>query len=572
MSSSARAERWEQLRAASNVPVLIAGGGINGAGLLRELALNGVDAVLVEKGDFCSGASAASSRLIHGGLRYLEYGEFRLVRESLKERNRLLQAAPHYVHPLPTTIPIFEWSRGTLAVAAKLAGFSARPVRRGALLIKAGLLLYDWFTRRSRIMPGHRFVSRARTLQKHPGLNRRLVCSATYFDAWVSAPERLCLEIILEAELLGGRALNYVSASSAEQSGVILRDQLTQETMTVQPRIVVNATGAWIDFTNDALGVESQFIGGTKGSHLVLDHPALAAALAGEMIFFENDDGRICLLLPFQGKVIAGTTDIPVSNPDEAICDEAEAGYILESVARVFPEIAVSRSQIVFRYCGVRPLPRADAALPGEISRDHSCRVTEPNAARTFPVFSLVGGKWTTFRAFAEQAADAIMDRLRVTRRSSSAHLPIGGGRDFPQASESRAKWLNEARARTGLSQAILERLLGRYGTRAAQVAGFIAEEPDSELKNVSEFSRREIEFIADHEHVVRLSDLVLRRTSLALLGGLNDTGLRELAAIVGGIKGWDATRAAAEIQDVKDLLARKHGIRWLRGIEECPA
>ena len=404
------------LRERPSVSVLIVGGGINGIGLLRELALQGIDVLLVDKSDFCAGTSAAMTRVIHGGLRYLENAEFRLVKESLRERNRLLRNAPHYVKPLPTTIPIFSWTSGMIPAIRNLLGWPAKPGDRGALLIKTGLTLYDLLAGRESTLPKHRFRSRRAALALRPALNPEVICTATYYDARITYPERLCLELVQDAEAAfpEARALNYVSLQSAAGGAVVLRDEVSGQTCQVKPRVVVNATGAWIDLTNRGLGRESRFIGGTKGSHVVLDHPELVEATGDEMIYFVNRDGRICIFYAVCGKIIAGATDIPAEDP-EAVCDEAEVNYILEAMRLAFPSIRVDRSRVVFRFCGVRPLPRSDALTPGQISRDHSFPVLATGHGIDFPIYSLVGGKWTTFRALAEQVADEI---LRVLGRA----------------------------------------------------------------------------------------------------------------------------------------------------------
>jgi glycerol-3-phosphate dehydrogenase len=188
-----------RLRTTRAIDVLIVGGGINGAGLLRELALNGVDALLVDKADYAAGATSASSRMIHGGLRYLENGEFRLVRESLHERNRLLKNAPHAVKPLPTTIPIFSRWSGFANATAKFFDRTSKPSKRGAALVKIGLTLYDLFTARDRVLPTHSYAGRAAALRTRPLLHPGIVCTATYYDAWIPLPEGLCLELIDDA-------------------------------------------------------------------------------------------------------------------------------------------------------------------------------------------------------------------------------------------------------------------------------------------------------------------------------------------------------------------------------------
>src|SRR3989304_2963253 len=201
-----RNEVLSALKKDPEVSVLIVGGGINGIGVFRDLALNGVDVLLVERGDFCSGASSASSHMAHGGIRYLENGEFRLVREAVRERNRLLLNAPHLVKPLPTTIPIFKRFSGLLNAPLKFFGMLDKPSERGALVIKLGLLMYDAYTgaqsarSEERTVPRHQFLSRKKSLAKWKQLNPDIVNTAVYYDGAILQPERLAVELILDAE------------------------------------------------------------------------------------------------------------------------------------------------------------------------------------------------------------------------------------------------------------------------------------------------------------------------------------------------------------------------------------
>ena len=542
---------FASLRDHLDVSVLIIGGGINGIGLFNELALQGIDVLLVDKSDFCAGTSSAMTRVIHGGLRYLENAEFRLVRESLRERNRLLRNAPHYVKPLPTTIPIFSWTSGMVPAIRNLLGWPTKPGSRGALLIKTGLVLYDYLAGRESPLPRHRFRLRRAALALRPALNPEVICTATYYDARITYPERLCLELVLDAEAAcpAARALNYVGLQSAAGGTVVLRDEISGATCKVRPRIVVNATGAWIDFTNRGLGRESRFIGGTKGSHIVLDHPELVEATRDEMIYFVNRDGRICIFYAVHGKIIAGATDIPAEDP-EAVCDEAEVDYILEAMRLAFPSIRVDRSHVVFRFSGVRPLPRNDALTPGQISRDHSFPVLAPGKGIDFPIYSLVGGKWTTFRALAEQVCSQILGVLGRPRVRSSADLPIGGGKSYPRMPED-----------TGLPQQRLATLLDRYGTGADRVTAYLQAGPDAPLAWHAGYSRREIEFMALDERVVHLDDLVLRRTLMGLLGEVSLPLLEELATIVSPVLQWSQQGAAAEVERTIQLLEKVHGV-----------
>jgi len=542
---------FASLRNHADVSVLIVGGGINGIGLLAELALQGIDVLLVDRSDFCAGTSAAMTRIIHGGLRYLENAEFRLVRESLRERNRLLRNAPHYVKPLATTIPIFSWTAGIVPGIRNLLGWPSKPGDRGALLIKTGLMWYDFLAGRQSPLPKHRFRLRRAALALRPALNPEVICTATYYDAKITYPERLGLELVQDAEAAcpGARALNYVRPQSAAGGAVVLRDEVSGETCEVRPRIVVNATGPWIDFTNRGLGRESGFIGGTKGSHVVLDHPELVAATGDEMIYFVNRDGRICIFYAVDGKIIAGATDIPEEDPD-AVCDEAEVDYILEAMRMAFPAIRVDRSHVVFRFCGVRPLPRSDALTPGQISRDHSFPVLAPGDGIDFPIYSLVGGKWTTFRALAEQVCDEILRVLGRPRIRDSVDVPIGGGKGYPRMPEG-----------AGLPRERLATLLERYGTGADKVAAYLEAGPDTPLDCHAGYTLREIEFMALNERVVHLDDLILRRTLMGLLGEVSGSLLEELAAIVSPILGWSEQDAAAEVERTIRLLEKVHGV-----------
>src|SRR5689334_8785928 len=218
-----RNEILHALKEDPNVSVLIVGAGINGIGTFRDLAVNGVDVLLVDRSDFCSGASSASSHMAHGGIRYLENGEFRLVREAVQERNRMIKNAPHIVKPLPTTIPIFRYFSGMLNAPLKFLGWMDKPSERGSLIIKLGLMMYDAYTGANRTVPRHQFLSRGASLGRWKQLNPEIVNTATYYDGLISNPERLALELVLdaEAENTNARALNYMSMISGEKDVIL---------------------------------------------------------------------------------------------------------------------------------------------------------------------------------------------------------------------------------------------------------------------------------------------------------------------------------------------------------------
>ncbi len=557
-----REETLKHIQNHPEVSVLIIGGGINGIGTFRDLTLQGVDVLLVDMNDFCSGASAGSSHMVHGGLRYLENAEFRLVREALTERNRLLQNAPHYVKPLPTTIPIFTALSGILNAPLKFLNLRDKPSARGALVIKLGLTMYDLFTIRQQTLPRHRFFGKEESLVRRPALNPNIIATATYYDAWMPYPERIALEIILDAEAEtpdNAHAINYMKAVSAGHDTVVLRDQLTNTEYTIKPKIVINAAGPWIDFANENLNRGTQFIGGTKGSHLIVDHPELYAATQGHEMFFENADGRICLLFPLEDRVLIGTTDIRIDDPSDAICTEEEVDYMLEMVKTVFPNIHIDRSHIVYRFSGVRPLPSSSASTTGQISRDHSINTIEAGTRGAYPVLSLVGGKWTTFRAFSEKVTDEILSRMGKSRKTSTLKLPIGGGKKFPKGNQQR--WINDQTLKTGLPRQTVEMLLNRYGGRAEEIIAFCQAEADAPLECVPNYTHREIVFLAQNEKIVHLEDLLMRRSLLAMLGKIDRAGIEELAHILAGVLGWNKKRTQQEIEQTRQLLMTRHGV-----------
>jgi glycerol-3-phosphate dehydrogenase len=553
--------RVDALTSRPSADVVVIGGGINGIATFRDLALQGVDVVLVERGDWASGASSASSHMIHGGVRYLENGEFRLVREAVQERNRLLRNARHYVHPLRTTIPIFSTFSGLLAAPLRFLTHRQRSTReRGALLIKLGLTIYDSFSRDGGTQPRHRFLGRRRSLTEMPELNPGLKYTATYFDASMHDPERLALDVLLDGIAAGGRAANYVEAIgvSSEGTGIRLRDLAAGAEFDLAARVVVNASGPWTDLTNEALGRPTRYMGGTKGSHIVLDHPELLEATHGRELFFENDDGRIVLIYPLKGRVMVGTTDIDADPREPAVCTEEEVDYFFALVHHVLPGIRLDRSQIVYRFAGIRPLPHHDDEAPGFVSRDYRIEPAELGDGRL--LLSLVGGKWTTFRALAEHLTDEVLSELGVQRKVSTALLPIGGGAGFPADDAAVQEWIR-AHMGAGRDADRTTGLLTRYGTRAEEVIEYLDAEPDHVLRSTGELSVRELEFMAANEQVGHLVDVFIRRTSLAFRGLVTEELLHEVAEVLSAPLGWNAGARAAEILHAKHVLQRFHRV-----------
>lgn len=561
--SDTRRDR-EALFARPHADVLIIGGGINGLATFRDLALQGVDVALVERNDFVSGASAASSHMIHGGIRYLENGEFRLVHEAVTERNSLLRSAPHVVRPLQTTIPIFSTLSGLLSAPLRfLRHRSIRPRERGAALIKIGLVIYDSFSRgrgqrRVENVPRHAFHGRRRSLRELPRLNPRVKYTATYWDASLHDPERLAIDVLRDGRAAGGgraRAVNYLAAVGSRGAKVLLRDVETAEEIEFTAPVVVNASGPWVDLTNAALGQATEYMGGTKGSHIVLDNPQLRDATAGRELFFEHEDGRVVLIYPLKGRVLVGTTDIEHYMSDPVVCTDEEVDYFFDLIRHVFPDVTVDTSEIVYRFAGVRPLPGHGDLAPGFVSRDYrieSQRLGDPAGGTT--VLSLIGGKWTTFRASAEHLADRVLTILGAPRICSTQGMPIGGGRGFPRTERERARWVSAHALR--LPPERVGRLLDRYGTVAAGFIDAIAADPeDTLLSSLPAFSSTELRHLVSTEDVVHLDDLLVRRSSIAFTGAATDEVIEEIARVIGPDLGWDDERRGQELARVRAIV-----------------
>ncbi len=537
----------------SHYSVLIIGAGINGCGTFRDLCLQGVDCLLVDRGDVCSGASAAPSRLIHGGIKYLETNEFRLVRESAMERNRLLRNAPHYVKSLEVVFPATTWLGGLKDAILGYLGFKARIRERGALLIEIGLRIYDFYSRKVQALPDHRFFNRAKLRQSFPSITHDAVAAGLYHEGRVTHAERLGLEVVLDgiAKQPDSALRTYTEVSrDSSKNHFLLTDSITDERQTITADIIINAGGAWIDKINGALGIASTYMGGSRGAHLIVRHAELMKALNGRMMYFGCKDGRFNLIYPFFGHALVGSTDLAQDDPDRAHCSSEETDYLLAVVSEIFPAIKLSRNDVILTYCGVRPLPRANGKDIGDVSRDHSIgRDKLPES--DIPVLSLIGGKWTTFRAFSEQACDAVLALLDRQRTISTQDLPIGGGRDFPKSEEAKLSLSNSLGPRGSI-------LLERFGTKARDVFASFARTGDHAIKNLPSYGSGEIAYICAHENVRRLSDLLLRRTAIAMEGLLTPEAIVETAAIAANVLGWNADRTLSEVELAKSDLARR--------------
>ncbi|MBN9200182.1 MAG: FAD-dependent oxidoreductase, partial [Microbacterium chocolatum] len=478
--------------------------------------------------------------------------------------NALVKTAPHYVRPLPTTVPIFSTFSGILSAPLRfLTHKQGKHTERGALLIKVGLVIYDFFSRDGGAVPRHRFHGRTRTLSELPALNDRVKYTATYFDASMHDPERLALDVLYDGLDAGdnARAANYLEAVGMGEGGLRVRDRVSGEEFDLTAPVIVNASGPWTDLTNEQLGKPTTYMGGTKGSHIVLDNPELLEATGGREIFFEHEDGRIVLIYPLKGRVMVGTTDLDHDMREPAVCTEDEIDYFFDLVGHVFPDIRVDREQIVYRFSGVRPLPRHDDTQPGFVSRDY--RIEEaPAAGRPgTTVLSLVGGKWTTFRALGEQLSDRVLEHLEHLGRSrtrSTQGLMIGGALGYPRTQRARSAWVSDHA--DGRDHARVDQLLERYGTRAAALIESL-DDSDAPLVSLPDYSTGEIRYLVETEYVVHLIDVLLRRTSVAFVGKTSLPALRELADIAGDVLGWDAATREEEVAETARILRERHGV-----------
>ncbi|TRL42449.1 glycerol-3-phosphate dehydrogenase/oxidase [Rhizobium straminoryzae] len=566
-----RAQALDALERGESGDILIIGGGINGVGVFRDLAAQGVGATLVEMGDFCSGTSAAPSRLIHGGLRYLEQGEFKLVRESVEERDRLLKNAPHQVRPIRVWVPALSWAGGTLQAALRFLRLMKDPGPKGALILKLGLTIFDGFSIRDRSMPRHRLVPRRQAFAKVRGLANEIRIVAEYFDARIDSPERLTLELVDDAEAAcpESLAIPYLKLVGVEGDTALLQDVLSGRIIRKRCRFIINCAGAWIDHVDRDLGIGEGLVGGTRGSHLVLKRPDLAADLGDVMLYFETPDFRACLIYRLDADhVLLGTTDIRTEHAGDKETSEAEIDYLFDVIRTVLPKARPRREDIAFAYSGVRPLPRQAAGAAGSISRDHTFRTFEPTGTRTVPVLTLIGGKWTTYRACAEQIVDLVLPRLGQDRRVTTADLPIGGGTRFPRDPAGLSALATELMRTGALGAGRAERLLKRYGTRAARMAASLRGE--TPLRSAACYSREEILWIAQNERVTRLDDMILRRTLMAFEGVASEACLMELADLLAPALSWSPERCQAEVDATRLLLENRHRARRQVSLEDA--
>jgi glycerol-3-phosphate dehydrogenase len=343
--------------------VIIIGGGINGAATARDAALRGLKTILVEKGDFASGTTSWSTRLIHGGLRYLEYFEFNLVRESLHEREVLLRNAPHLAKPIQMTIPIY------------------RSGSRSYRIIQAGMILYDVLSY-DKSLPNHRMLSRPKVRQLFRAVDSdELAGAAQYYDGQAEHAERLCFENILDAQQAGATVLNYtpvldIHMQGQRIAGLTCKDLQNDVTFDIKAHdktVVINTSGPWVDKVcglSDSPVSQQRKIGGTKGSHIIVD--PFPGAPESALYVEAKSDGRPYFIVPWLDQYLIGTTDERYDGPlDHIKASDDEIDYLIAETNRVLPAARLTRGDIRFTYSGVRPLPYAEGKKAGSITRAH---------------------------------------------------------------------------------------------------------------------------------------------------------------------------------------------------------
>ncbi len=519
---------------------VIIGGGINGTGIARDAALRGLQVLLLEKEDFSCGPSAWNSRMIHGGLRYLEYAEVDLVRESLREREWLLWAAPHLVKPLPFLFPCYKHNK------------------RPAWMIAAGMVGYDILSLDKSVDHFH-LLSKKRVLDEIPGLNADgLEVGALYMECQAEYAERLSVENAIGAAELGAVILNHARVDKIiiEQNqvkGVEFTDTLTGQVYRAHARVTVNAAGPWVDEVYKGLARPMpRLMGGTKGSHLVIDR--FPGGPDGQALYYEaQSDRRPVLFIPWRDKYLIGSTDLRYeADLDQVVPSDEEIEYILRETNLLFPRAHLTPASVLYAYAGVRPLPYQKAGPEGSITRRH---IIKDHAPEINGLISIIGGKLTTFRSLAHDAVNVMVRKLRMKARfSTTVKQPLPGARVSNY--NSFAAWFEKS---SGLPPETSRRLLSIYGTRSAEVLALARQDetlgrplcPDTAAIGA------EVVFALQNEMAETLTDVMMRRAMLVFEPNMG-LGIDEAAARVAvQFLNWDSRRAEQEVRDYREYIAR---------------
>lgn len=522
--------------------LIVVGAGINGAGIARDAAMRGLSVLLLDKTDIAAGTTSWSSRLIHGGLRYLEYAEVGLVRESLRERERLLHLAPHLVHPLPLTIPIHEWHK------------------RGPWMIRAGMIAYDLLSF-DKSLPRHRMMSAEQVRMHESGLNPNgLEGAARYYDAQVTFPERVAVENAVDAASHGavvktGAEVVDLIVEAGVVHGAVWRDAYTGEEGHARAHVTINVAGPWVDRVLAELGLGDlpRMIGGTKGSHIIVD--PFPGAPRDALYIEARQDGRPYFIIPWNDLYLIGTTDIRYDGDlDRIVPSEQEIQYLLRETNLAIPAAGLGRDDVLYAYAGLRPLPYQPQGKESGITRRH---IVRDHAPRVEGLLSVIGGKLTTYRSLGEHAVDAVYSKLGRKAPSSptrKARFPGARG-NLDQVRErlttTGPEWLEPRSA---------EHLLRVYGTRAEHIVA-MAESGDQRLRDVVDDDTgligAAVLFGFQEEHARTLTDIVMRRTmaGYSRTAGLEAAGpVAELGADIGI---WSESEAESQLQEFHAYMTR---------------
>ena len=519
--------------------LIVVGAGINGLGIARDAAARGLSVALVEKDDFCSGVSAWSGRLIHGGLRYLEHGEVALVRESLRERERLFRLAPHLVKPVSLLMPFYKRNK------------------RPSWLIRMGMIAYDVlsFDKKS---PSHKILSTADVTARFSGMEKSgLGGSALFTDGQVEYAERLCVELAVAARADGALILTHSEVTelvieNGQATGVRYTDLITGEAGKLRGRVVMNAAGPWVDWllgnpsdASLAPAAAKRHIGGSKGTHIVVD-PFPGAPT--DVVYYESQsDQRLVLVIPWMGRFLIGCTDTLFNaEPDSARATVGEVDYLLTEANALMPNAGLTRESVLFTYSGVRPLPYAPGIPEWKIPRSHI--IFDHKKENKAKLFSIISGKLTTYRQLAEDAVNIALRELgRPKSASPTRGLPFPGASTDNFASF-RAQFLS-----TKIVEAdTAVRLIDMYGTRAEQIVALVQKDGalGERFDPSSPAIAAELLFAIDSEAARTVTDVFARRILLAFEPDHGLLGAARAAEILGGRLGWSAEEQEKQIAE----------------------
>ncbi len=504
--------------------VIVIGGGINGVAIARECARAGRRTLLIEQQDFAAGTTSRATRIIHGGLRYLEHGEIGLVRESLRERRRLLQERPHLVHPIHFLLALDQNSG------------------RSALAIRTGLWLY-------RHLGGRLQVGSSRKDQEK--LERLLDSGRrwsvfSYEDAQCEFPERLVAEWLVEAMEAGAVARNHTQVLAVDVRhrravGVLLRDQVSGKEERVEGSWIINATGPWADriCQRSRIATPHPMVGGVRGSHIVMPRFANAPDAA---VYTEAVDKRPIFVIPWNEQVLVGTTEVSdQSDPAKVQPSQAEIDYLVRSLLHLYPRVKLSASDIRYTFAGVRPLPFSTKEKASAVSRKHYLHDHAHDGAEH--MISVIGGKLTTAAELARQCAS----KIGVVPKSSRT-LAIASAESADLMLD---RWVIEIGNAGGIGEDTARGIVEWHGQRALDISRMAMRRPElrAPLCSHTEHIVAEAVDAFAGECAVTLGDVLLRRVPVALGACWSPACGREAAARIGCVMGWNESQSAAQLE-----------------------